>query len=137
MESQDPQKPIAEAKKSIKPLPEFSTVFETLLEEWEDDRKNDDSLPSAVSITSTLWGNKDSWTPYCYLDDEDSPSSIISAIRGYISEFHNSDAWGVMDRWIQPMSGSGDTRDYPSIDVIIETFESVIYYEARPDLDDY
>ena len=114
----------------------FRSFFRNLLQDWEEEREKDSSLASAEDLTKRLWGNCDGWTPYFDLTmaSNVTPDNIIYAIENYIAEFHNRDAWDVMDAWVKNFEGKANL-EHPDLSEVIETFESVIYCESRPDLD--
>lgn len=114
----------------------FISMFRTVLQDWEEERLIDSSMPSAMKMTKALWGNCNGWSPYCDLSlvAHVTPDKIIHAIKGYIGEFHNRDAWLVMDEWVRKMGVTAKSQ-FPDIYEILDTFESVIYNDARPDLD--
>ena len=115
----------------------FRSVFRKLLQEWQEEQQNDPSLPAAEELTERLWGDSDGWTPYMDLSivKNITPDKIITAIEMFISEYHDSSAWDVMDAWVRQWPTHTE-HTYWDLWGIVEMFESVIYNDYRPDLED-
>jgi len=114
----------------------FKSIFRNILEKWEKEKVVDPSLPAAEDLTKRLWGNSDGCTPYMDLSmvKKVTPDKIINAIDMFISEYHDSSAWNVMDAWIRNWAVESDFT-YSDLCKIVEVFEGVVYNDARPDLD--
>lgn len=119
-----------------KDVPSFTTFFLRLIEEWENERRKDDSMSSAENLTRPLWGGSSDATPYMDLDliSELKPFQIIDAIKNYISEFYDSSAIYVMDAWVKCISH--ESYSYSDLPMVIEMYEAAAFREYRPDIED-
>jgi hypothetical protein len=114
----------------------FRSILRELLQSWQEEHQADPSLPAAEDLTKRLWGNADGWTPYMDLTmvNKITPGKIVDAIEMFVSEYHDSSAWDVMDAWIEKWSADSKPT-HSDLWQIVEVFESVIYQQERPDLD--